>query len=85
MGYAVNHKLDVKFNKSKFQEILQKKNIKAKDVFQKTIQDHGLDINTKSFYNLTNNQVHWNLIYAICLSKTLKEPIENLFTLEKAV
>ena len=84
MGYAVNHEVDAVFNKRKFKEILNQRKLKAKEVFKETIAEYGLDLEPKSFYNLTNNYIKWNLIYAICFSRKLNVPIEELFDLQRA-
>lgn len=77
------HKTDVLLNKSKLTDILNKKDIDYKELWEKVVHNYGLDISYKGFMSLITNRVTWKLHYAWAIVDTIDIGFTDIFEVVK--
>ena len=81
MGFATIHKKDIVLNKKKFEQVMFKRGHKYISLYNKIVDDFGLDLTYKSFMGLTDNRSSWKLLYAYSVIKELNIELEDVFEL----
>lgn len=78
MGYAVIHRKKEQLNKEKLDAILSTKKMNYTELYNRTIEKHGLDLSLKGFMNLLSNRVSWKYLYAWAIADVLEVDTEDI-------
>lgn len=82
MGYKVEHKLEARMNKEKFKMYLERKDMNAKQLWEKIVDEYGIHIKYRGFIALINKQNLWKLTYAYVICEALEIDIKDIFELK---
>jgi hypothetical protein len=73
------HKKDIVLNRRKLKEVLDRRGLNYKELYNKVIDDFGLDLHYKGFMSLLSNRSSWKLLYSHAITDVLKISTDDIF------
>lgn len=73
------HDKDMHINKNKVKEILDRRGMEYKELYDKAYKRYGLDLSYKGFMSLLSNRSTWKLLYAHAIADILQISYLDIF------